>query len=417
MAHLQQRSPAPHPITEATAAVADWLVARGLDDVDPATLLDELCQRLHDAGLPLIRANLGFDILHPTIAFTSHTWWRDHGLETTHGMHASLDSGAWLDSPYYRLVQSGALTMRIAIAHEAVPFPIVDELRAAGATDYLACRVPFDGKEERGIIASFATDRPGGFADADIRALEHLRPLLGLACKAAIKEQVARNVLSAYLGPEAGVRVLHGQIRHGAYEAIHTVIWYSDMRSSTSLADSMPPSDFLAMLDAYFECTAGAVLAEGGEVLLLIGDAVLAIFPIDRPIDRPINEAGEHGARTEEQACAAALRAAHAAEQRLHEVNAARTRNGQPLLDFGLALHVGDLMYGNIGVPERLQLTVVGPTANEVARLEALTKRLGRRVLVSSRFAGNLALPWEALGTHELRGVGAPQEIFGLFRR
>ena len=383
-------------------AIADWLVARGLDDVDPATLLEECCARLQDAGLPVIRANLGFDILHPTIAFTSHTWWRGRGLETTHGMRAGLDTGEWLNSPYYRLVQSDARTLRVPIPHDGTPapFPVIEELRAAGATDYFAYQVLFDGKGQSGIIASFATDRPGGFAGADIGALEYLRPLLGLACKAAIKEQVARNVLSAYLGTEAGVRVLHGQIQHGDYEAIHTVIWYSDMRDSTGLADTISPSEFLGMLDSYFECTAGAVLAEGGEVLLLIGDAVLAIFPI--------------GARTEEQACEAALRAARAAEQRLQQVNATRAEHGQPRLDFGVALHVGDLMYGNIGVPERLQLTVVGPTANEVARLEALTKRMGRRVLVSSRFAGNLARPWESLGTHELRGVGALQEVFGL---
>jgi adenylate cyclase len=178
---------------------------------------------------------------------------------------------------------------------------------------------------------------------------------------------------------------------------LHAVIWYSDMRDSTRLADTLKEEDFLSSVNAYFECTAGAVMAHGGEVLRFIGDAVLAIFPIRNGDAR--------------DACEAAMAAARDAERRLQELNGEREAQGLESLDYGLGLHVGDVMFGNIGVPERLEFSVIGPAANEVARLEGLTKSLGRRTLVSAEFARHLPNELESLGKHALRGVGAPVEV------
>jgi adenylate cyclase len=244
------------------------------------------------------------------------------------------------------------------------------------------------------MVGSWATDRPSGFSDGDISALLRIQQNLGIAAKVRIKDLISRNVVSTYLGPNAGLRVLSGAIARGDGEAIHAAVWFSDLRNSTGLAERLSPQDYLDALNAYFECTAGSVMQHGGEVLVMIGDAVMAIFPTE-----PIGISA---------ACDAALAAAEEAERRLIELNAKRA---EPL-DFGVGLHVGDLIFGNIGVPERLQFTVVGPAANEVARVQALTKTLGRRILASRDFAGHVDAEWDSLGAHRLQGITDAREVF-----
>ena len=249
-------------------------------------------------------------------------------------------------------------------------------------------------------MGSWATDRPSGFSEEDLRILERIQRRYAVSCKVQIQRRITRNVLDTYLGPDAGARVLDGQIRRGDGERIHAVIWYSDMRDSTRLADRLDPHVFIERLNRYFECTAGAVIAGGGEVLRFIGDAVLAIFPI-RPDGDDARAAAER-----------ALAAARDAESRLARTNDGLAAEGEEPVEFGLGLHVGDVMYGNIGVPERLEFSVIGPAANEVARIEDLTRTLGRRVLVSEAFAAVAGAHCEPLGAHPLRGVGAPVAVF-----
>jgi adenylate cyclase len=200
--------------------------------------------------------------------------------------------------------------------------------------------------------------------------------------------------------------VLQGLIRRGDAEDIHAVLWYSDLRGSTALADRLPRAVYLKLLNDYFDCTAGAVLAHGGQILSFIGDAVFAIFPIGASA-RALGASPEHA-----RAAAAALAAATAATRRLDDLNEARSDHRQPPLAFGVALHLGDVTYGNIGIPERLDFTVIGPAANEVARLSSLCKALNRPVLVSAALAGLLpAAPFVSLGVHAFRGVREPQEV------
>ena len=249
-------------------------------------------------------------------------------------------------------------------------------------------------------MGSWATDRSSGFSEEDLRVFGRVQRRYAVSCKVQIQERITRNLLETYLGPDAGARVLDGQIRRGDGERIHAVIWYSDMRDSTRLADRLDPHAFMELLNRYFECTAGAVIAGGGEVLRFVGDAVLAIFPI---------RDGGDDART---AAERALAAARDAEHRLSRTNEGLAETGADPIGFGLGLHVGDVMYGNIGVPERLEFSVIGPAANEVARIEDLTKELGRRVLLSAAFAAAAGARCESLGPHRLRGVGAPVEVF-----
>jgi adenylate cyclase len=205
----------------------------------------------------------------------------------------------------------------------------------------------------------------------------------------------AQNILDAYLGPNAGAKVLAGQIKRGDAQDIDAVIWFCDLRDSTPLADSMGRREFLALLNEYFECVLGPVLERQGEVLRFIGDAALAIFPVN---GRPA------------EACAKALAAAQEAQARMDRLNQNRT----PPLRCGIGLHLGHLTYGNIGTPSRIEFTVVGAAANEAARIEALCKPLDVDLLVSERVARALPAAWRSLGTHTLRGVGDKMELFTL---
>ena len=250
------------------------------------------------------------------------------------------------------------------------------------------------------MIASWLTDCEAGFSDRDIAALMRIQKRLAVACKVNIKEQVAHNVLDAYLGRNAGERVLRGQIKLGDGEEINAVIWFSDLRGSTPLADSMTKSEFLGVLNDYFEVTAGAVIANGGEVLRFIGDAVLATFPIDDTD------------QSAERAAHAATDALREANSRLEATNARREGDGEASISFGAGLHVGEVLYGNIGVPERVEFSVIGAAANEAARIESLTKQLGRHVLASRAFVDLHPEPWNSVGLHALRGVGEEVELF-----
>ena len=284
-------------------------------------------------------------------------------------------------------------------------FPVLEELQEKGATDYLAYKVSFSSEQEAGasgdgIIGSWATDRPGGFTDNELVYFMRVQSRFAVACKIQIQQGVTHNVLDTYLGPNAGRRVLEGQIRRGDGERIEAVIWYSDMRASTPWADRLEPDGFLKLLNDYFECTAGAVIDHGGEVLRFIGDAVLGIFPVKADGDTRASAANK------------AMQAVCDAQRRLKDLNARRTLTGEEPVDFGLGLHVGELTFGNIGVPERLEFSVVGPAANEVARLESMTKSLHQRVLVSEEFANLVELDWRPLGEHALRGVSAVVKVF-----
>ena len=388
--------------------VADWVVSEALGKTRIDTLLQGCCDRLCSAGIPLLRVSLAFPTLHPLFAAVTHIWrrWEDE-IERDEHRHGTGTSPEWKRSPFYHMqkVQVPFLRRRLTGPDAVIDFPILDDLLEVGATDYLAYMVGFGHFTENeaprdGIIVSWTTDRPGGFTDSDIQALMRIQRRLAVACKVMIREEITHNILTAYLGPDAGQQVLEGNIQLGDGTTTHAVIWFSDLRNSTTMADTLPPEEFLATLNAYFECTAGAVLAQGGEVLRFVGDAVLAIFAI---------RGGKAAARS---ACRKAIRAAGEAAKRQAVLNKLRASEGKPPLAYGIGLHVGDVHYGNIGVPERVEFSVVGPAANEASRLQALTKALGEPVLVSGEVAARLDLDWRPMGRHELRGVGDPLEVF-----
>lgn len=380
-------------------AIGDWLIDAALRDVDLTSLFTTFCDRIVATGLPIQRAHLATRSLHPMFVAGTVTWHRSDGADAVQIPSEDDDSAGWRQSPLYALMQSERLEARYRLEGDGGwrDFPMLATLRASGATDYFARITLFGAPEaarprQDGCIFSWTTDRAGGFDDSEIVALRWLGVRFGLVAKLDRREQTAKNVAAAYLGREAGRRVLDGQIKLGDGEVMPAIVWYCDMRGSTALADVLPGPEFLRILNAYFACTAGVVLEYGGEVLQFIGDAVLAIFQID-----------DFGGPAE--AAAAAMAAAHAAEARMADLNAQRAATGEAPLDYGLALHHGPLMFGNIGVPERVAFSVIGRTVNEVARLEELTKTLERHTLVSAPFAELLDLPWTRLGDFQVAGV------------
>ena len=279
------------------------------------------------------------------------------------------------------------------------------ELAAAGATDYFAQTVGFgEGDPARGIGIgySFATDRADGFGDDDLLLIEAVLPAVSLAIMSAGGHTIASGLLAAYLGDDAGRRVHAGAVERNSVESIRAVLWYADIRGFTAIADFWAGRIVVALLNDVFEALCAPLRSGGGQVLKFLGDGLLAIFPFDDAAQRAT--------------CRRALAAAAEAMAALDCCNAARREAGRPTAEVDLALHVGEVLYGNIGAVDRLDFTVIGPAVNEVSRIELLCEPLGRRVLVSAALAAAIGdrTGLEPLGRHVLRGVREPREIYAL---
>jgi adenylate cyclase len=273
---------------------------------------------------------------------------------------------------------------------------VLHELKAQGMTDYVMAEVLFGGGVRNSV--SLTTRRPGGFTDHDIAEIQKLLHPFALIMENFNNRDLARTLLETYLGRISGSRVLEGQIKRGDGEELDAVIWFSDLRDSTPLSRLLGERRFLELLNDYFEATAGAVLEHGGEVLRFIGDASLAVFPTSR--------------ETPKAACARAVAAARAARDRARTSNTKRVKAGLPPFNCGVGLHLGRVLYGNIGTPDRLEFSVIGAAANEAARIEALCKDTGQDVVLSSTVVAQLGESCSSLGRFPLRGVEQPIEVF-----
>lgn len=408
MADTTLATPASFFGTVHTNPLVSWILEEGWQIPDPKEFTRQLCEQMEELGLPLTRVRITIRILHPQVIGTSYTWRRgEDEIEEYSPKYEILESDAYLNSPYAEIYNgAGAIRRRLDIPDAIMDFPVLEEFREAGATDYVAMPVLFcDGKIN---VITFLADRPGGMSTSELEHLYGMLPALGRIMEIHSMRNTARSILDTYLGKQSGERVFNGSIKRGDGDDIHAIIWFCDLRRSTPLADSMPRAEFLELLNGFFECMAGAVLENGGEVLRFIGDAVLAIFPISSQTRRP-DLCPEHKA-----ACQSALAAARDAMARIDELNTNRNEAGHEPLGFGIGLHLGEVMYGNIGVPERLEFSVIGAAANEAARIEGMCKTLDKSLLISSELARVLPENWVSLGHHRLRGVGEKQEVFTL---
>lgn len=385
------------------AELASWTASQALAEIQFERFYDSFCSRLVGIGVPIRRAHFSAHTLHPLFEATGCTWERGHGCAAEDYVYEAPEDrrDRWLHSPFRHMIDHQIPMMRRRLTGDdaMLDYPVLEEFRDAGVTDWLGFLTAFDSESKSGMVGSWATDAPNGFSDSQIAGLQFLQQPFAVAIKVAAQQRLAENVVHTYLGPVAGQRVLDGQIRRGDGEGLPAVIWYSDLRGSTQMAEAMGRDAYLAILNSYFEAMGGAISAAGGELLDFIGDAVLAIFPV------------ENGAP--EDACQRALDAATCADESLARLNAERADANEAPLAFGLALHLGEVMFGNIGTQDRLVFSVIGSTVNEVARLQDMTKSLDRHVLFSGAFADALERPWHDLGKHTLPGVGSPMKIFG----
>jgi adenylate cyclase len=388
--------------------ITDWLVDQSLGEPDIVELFEGVCNRLYGIGIPVRRAVLMWSTLHPLFQAESVTWLRGSPAELGQFPHQDQISEQWLRSPMQHMLANGLplIRRRLTGPDAVLDFGITRDLLDEGYTDYLALgtdlfsRATLSNRERRGIFVTWASDRPGGFSDGDLASLQRIQRRLAIACKTVIQTRISRNIAEAYLGRGTGQRVLSGSIRLGDGEHTRALVWYSDLRSSTRLAETMPSAEFLELLNVYFECSARPAISAGGEVLAFVGDAVLAIFPLENEKELP---------ELTRRVTAALNQSLMLADQ----ANGERAAKNLEPIRFGIALNVGTVMYGNIGVPERLAFSAIGPTVIEVSRIEKLTKTIGARVLATRQLAQIEPHLWSSVGAHRLEGVGEPQELFG----
>jgi adenylate cyclase len=405
---LVRRSPVSR-LGSKDGSALDWLMSGAGASAGPAELLDGLVARLVAAGHPIERATLNMSTLHPQLLGLTANWRGDLGtwdeLQVNEHVRETSD---YITSPLRLMIEEGrSIRMNPQDPTAGSTYPIMNTLAAAGFTDYWG--FPLKREALSYTLVTLATRQVGGFTSATIEAVEALRPALALNVEIVSRGKVAEHVLDAYLGRRIGKRVLAGDIKRGFGETIDAVIWVSDMRDFTKLSDRIESADMIRLLNVFFERLVDAVHAKGGEVLKFVGDGMLAIFPI-----------------TDAQPAAAAAAAAVAAAQEgltaVNDLNGGIGRGSSgPTMDvswrplgMGIALHRGEVFFGNIGSKDRLDFTVIGPAVNLAARVEPLSKETGRRLLLTDKVAELLELPLEELGDFPVRGLAQSVTLFSV---
>jgi len=384
------------------AEIETWLLEEASAERQMIDLLVKLIRRMKAAGSSIDRLTLHIGTLHPQLVGFAWVWSADDGFcDEVRVADAAIDSDAYKLNPLQRIVETGETIRRAPNEPSAqAEFPIMTELAATGMTDYVA--IPLSGLDTRNAI-TIATKVAGGFAEAEIDCLIRLFKLFALHVQRHSELKISENALGAYLGFGAAAKVLQGAIKRGAGDSIRAVIWVSDLRNFTKMSDAMVPADMLVLLNAYFEAMASAVAAHGGEILKFIGDGMLAVFPVTVGV-----------AEASRSAVSAAREAITRLEASNRKIQVTSSVEGRPVLRAGIVLHEGEVFFGNIGAPDRLDFTVIGAAVNEACRVEALTKTIGRELLMTEAVARHLAHDVVHLGEHQLRGVSARVSVYGL---
>lgn len=400
--------------------LVDWVLHRGPNARSIVELLEQFTEIADVASIPLWRVWLAVPTLHPQLFSMSYSWQRpDQDKDANLGgivertiHHGLLQEDRFLNSPLKPILEgAGGVRQRLEGSDPDLDFPVVRDHRRAGATDYVAMPVTFTDGQINAL--SLTTKRPGGFSTRDLGFIYEVLPSFSRLLEVHAARRNSVSLLRTYLGRQTGERVLNGLVKRGDRDRINAVIWFCDLRDSTQLAESLSSDEYIDTLNQFYDCVAHPVLQHGGEVLRYIGDAALAIFPISESADLPKAATAA--------ACVQALAAVEAARERITEANLDRGERQIPRLRFGLGLHVGELTYGNIGTADRLEFTVIGPAANEAARLQDLCKTLGHSVLVSQSFVDAFELAgeteatrFEKIGDQELRGIRERMAVYAV---
>jgi adenylate cyclase len=378
--------------------ILDWLMSGTHDEPVIDKIFVELCRRLRVAGVPVARASLHFRTHHPQW-LGARIIWRSgmHAAEIqTVGYHVEA-TAEFLKSPLRAIIE-GANEIRQRLqsgAVEILSHPLCEELRAEGLTDYIAW--PLDHTLGKRHLVTFATDAAGGFDDDHVAVLAEILPVLALVSEIRLKNQLARTLLETYVGPHASEKILDGATTRGSGATVDAAIIICDLRNFTALSNLRPRDEVIDILNGYFDAMTEPIVRNGGEILKFMGDGLLAIFPLSNPT-----------------ACGDLLRAIGEAQTALARLNEQNLLAGRDALGYGIGVHVGEVMYGNIGSRNRLDFTVIGPAVNIASRLEALTKALKRSVLFSKAFVERAGCEskLEDVGSYPLRGLNEPVTAF-----
>jgi adenylate cyclase len=378
--------------------VVDWLINGARDERFIDNIFAQLCIRLQQAGIPVKRATLHVLIHHPQW-LGARIMWAD-GMREAEIARVDYDvreRSQYIGSPANE-IYDGATEVRENLERDPSlgrRHAVYDEMRTKGLTDYVAW--PLYHTLGKRHLVTFATDRPGGFDDAHIACLLGLLPILALVSEIRVKNRLARTLLETYVGSHASELILAGATRRGSGTTVRAAIMICDLRDFTKISDNWPRDDVIDLLNSYFDAMSEPIAKHGGEILKFIGDGLLAIFPLSQP-----------------SACANLLHAVTEARRAMLGLNENNGDTGRAPLNYGIGVHVGDVMYGNIGSRTRLDFTVIGPAVNMASRLEALTKQLGRTVLLSRAFADLVGNEFnlECVGEYPVRGFSDPIELF-----
>ncbi|MEM8588103.1 MAG: adenylate/guanylate cyclase domain-containing protein [Pseudomonadota bacterium] len=393
-----------------------WLIDQLHQDVDLSDTMGELAQRLLAGGVPVYRMVIGRSMLHPVIGLVDLTWDADTGLVervqvSREKARRLVDSGGFANTPFGRIASSDTTEYLADLTdpETVAEYALFQKLSEAGVTAYAAFQqnfgagrvdLPYEALMMHGAMLSYCTRRFSGFTDENLAGLRRILPAIFACVRVATDRQLVNVLLETYLGRISGHRVLTGQSARGDIQQIDCALMYSDLAGSLKLSQNLDGEEYIALLNAYFDCTAGAVLDHGGEVLKFVGDGILAIFPFDDAM------------RTPGAMCAAALSAARDAFARADRGNAARSDRSASTFSFGVGLHVGQVLYGNVGTNKRLDFTATGPAVGLASRCEALTRTLEHRLIATSEFAAACAEAGEPIGQHAIAGFEPAPTLF-----
>jgi adenylate cyclase len=377
----------------------DWLMDGARSAPTPVALLAQTCERLVGAGVPLSRAAGFVRTLHPDTYGRSFVWRPGAEVVVNSADFDIEESPEFKRSPIAIVLRTGKELRYRLDDPESRRFPFLDDMRAEGMTDYILLPLIFtDGSVH---VSSWGTNDPAGFADDQLDALRRMSPPFARLGEIFAMRRTATALLDTYVGNRAGERIWAGDIRRGHAESMQAAIWLSDLRGFTSLSDRLPPEIVVDILNQYFDCQVPAIRKRGGEILKFMGDGLLAVFPIAK-------DGGNLG-----EVCARVLEAAREARS---SVDAMHYPSGEAVerFRFGVALHLGAILFGNIGGMSRLDFTCIGPAVNLAARLEKIAGQQKRTVVASAAFAGVMNDGWIDLGEFPIAGFSKPQRVFGL---
>jgi adenylate cyclase len=377
--------------------ILDWLVneTRGERFID--NILMEMCEKLLAAGVPVTRSSLHFRTNHPQWIGARILWaegMKEAKINTfAYGVE---NTPQYLNSPVNE-IHNGANEVRKNLEDlwEGDDNPFYHELRDEGYSEYIAW--PIDHTFDKRHVVTFSTNRPGGFTGEHLDFLRDLLPALTLVSEIRLKNIMARTLLQTYVGPHASEQILSGVITRGSGTTVGAAIMICDLRDFTAISDLWPRDDVIQLLNDYFDAMSDPIERHGGEILKFMGDGLLAIFPLSKP-----------------SACEDLLTAIREGQEAMAQLNEQHKRLGREPLRYGVGVHVGDVMYGNIGSRRRLDFTVIGPAVNVASRLESLTKEVKRPVLLSRAFVemATCSQEMDSLGSFPLRGLGEPVDVF-----